>query len=312
MWMYKNAGGQSIQDEFIKQLAKRDIETITDLNLANAVAGNGHIHCKGVAMEELDVFFSYNAGKQTRYQMYLYQTLNDSIPCINNFDAFALSEDKFRTAHRLNRAGIRTADYKMLKSKNKKGLKKTLKDWNGRLVYKPTDGWGGMGIVKIENQRALDMLFPFLDQTNLPHFYVERFINYDRTDYRIDIVDGEYVACYGRKAPKNDWKTNITSGGSVMLREPCDEAVAIAKQAAAITGLEIAGVDLIYDLDKEEFVVLEVNGIPAFATPEQQALGLDFNQKKITKIVELIERKVYRPAVELVSVSPIKQVSISS
>jgi len=243
-------------------------------------------------METLDAFFSYNAGKQSQYQMYLYQTLNDYIPCLNNFDAFALTEDKFRTSHRLNRLGVRTADHVLLNRRDKKKLKKILSGWDNRLVYKPTDGWGGMGIVKIENERALDMLFPFIDQTNIPHFYVERFVNYDMTDYRIDIVDGEFIACYGRKAPKDDWKTNITGGGSIMLREPSEEAVNIALRAAKATGLEIAGVDLIYDLDREEYVVLEVNGIPAFATPEQEALGLDFNQKKINKIVELIERRV--------------------
>jgi len=291
-WIYKNGGGKAIQDEITKQLNERDIEVFSDLNLAHAVAQGGHILCKGVEMETLDAFFSYNAGKQSQYQMYLYQTLNDYIPCLNNFDAFALTEDKFRTSHRLNRLGVRTADHVLLNRRDKKKLKKILSGWDNRLVYKPTDGWGGMGIVKIENERALDMLFPFIDQTNIPHFYVERFVNYDMTDYRIDIVDGEFIACYGRKAPKDDWKTNITGGGSIMLREPSEEAVNIALRAAKATGLEIAGVDLIYDLDREEYVVLEVNGIPAFATPEQEALGLDFNQKKINKIVELIERRV--------------------
>jgi len=292
MWMYKNGGGQFIQDEITRRLLERDIKVIPDLNLANAVATQGSIRCKKVAMEALDLFFSYNAGKQSQYQMYLYQTLNQSIPCLNNFESFALTEDKFRTSHKLTQAGITTPEYKMLKRGDKKRLKKTLHDWGGKLIYKPTDGWGGMGIVKIENERALDMLFPFLDQTNIPYFYVEKYINYDMTDFRIDIVDGKYVSCYGRKAPKDSWKTNITSGGSIMAREPCDEAIALAIQAAKVTGLEIAGVDLIYDLDKEQYVVLEVNGIPAFATPEQQQLGLDFNHRKINEIVNLIERTV--------------------
>ncbi|GLX79769.1 hypothetical protein tinsulaeT_31090 [Thalassotalea insulae] len=292
MWMYKNGGGLEIQTQIIDALRERDIEVINELNLAHAVASNGHIMCRKVAMEQLDAFFSYNAGKQTQYQMYLYQTLSEAIPCLNNYTAFALTEDKFRTAHKLTQAGITTTDYKMLKRGDKKKLKKTLKDWGGKLVYKPTDGWGGMGIVKIENERALDMLFPFLDQTNIPYFYVEKYINYDLTDYRVDIVDGEFIACYGRKAPTNNWKTNISSGGSILLREPCDEAIDLALRAAAVTGLEIAGVDLIYDLDKEQYVVLEVNGIPAFATPEQQLLGLEFNRRKIDKIVDLIERRV--------------------
>ena len=49
--------------------------------------------------------------------------------------------------------------------------------------------------------------------------------------------------------------------------------------------------DIIYDMEKEEYVVLEVNGIPAFATPEQEKLGLDFNNKKIDLIVDMIDRK---------------------
>lgn len=292
MWMYRNGGGQFIQDEITRKLKERDIAVIPELNLANAVATNGNILCKKVIMEELDLFFSYNAGKQTPYQMYLYQTLNETVPCINNFDSFALTEDKFRTSHKLSQAGISTPQYKMLSRGDKKKLKKTMQEWGGKLIYKPTDGWGGMGIVKIENEQSLDMLFPFLDQTNIPYFYIEKYINYDMTDFRIDVVDGEYVSCYGRQAPRDSWKTNVTSGGSVILREPSSEAVELAIKAAKITGLEIAGIDLIYDLEKEQYVVLEVNGIPAFATPSQQQLGLDFNYKKICKITDLIERKV--------------------
>lgn len=46
-----------------------------------------------------------------------------------------------------------------------------------------------------------------------------------------------------------------------------------------------------YDMGKEEYVVLEVNGIPAFSTPEQENMGMDFNGKKIDLIVDLIDRK---------------------
>jgi len=81
------------------------------------------------------------------------------------------------------------------------------------------------------------------------------------------------------------------SGGSVFLREPNDEVIEIAKKSAKICGADIAGVDIIYDLEKEEYVVLEVNGIPAFATPAQEKLGLNFNNKKIDLIVDLIDKK---------------------
>lgn len=294
LWLYQNGGGAAIEQQLVLALAERHIDCITGLNLRDAFARDGKIFCNNQIMEDLDLFLSYNAGQQSQFQLYLYEALSQQIPTINNYAAFALSEDKFKTSHLLNSHGINTPDYRLCHKNDTDGLKAAIRDWGGRLVYKPTDGWGGVGIVKIESEQALDMLLPFLSRTDLRYFYLERFIDYDNTDFRIDIVDGQYIGCYGRQAPKDDWKTNITSGGSVFVREPSDEVVEIALKAAALVGLEIAGVDLIYDREREEYVVLEINGIPAFATPEQEKLGLNFNSRKVEAITNLIERSVIK------------------
>jgi len=290
MWLYKNSGGDKIAKKIIKSLKERDIDVIDDINLRNAVAQNGHILFEDIKVDKLDLFFSYNAGEQTQYQVYLYQALNRVIPMINSYDAFALTEDKFQTSFVLRNNGVKTADYKLCHRDDSHHLKKIIKKWD-KMVYKPTDGWGGVGLTKIESEASLDMLIPFLNQMDLRYFYVEKFVNYDNTDYRVDIVDGQFVACYGRKAGGDDWRTNVTSGGSVFLREANDEVVDVAIRAAKACKTDIAGVDIIYDREKEEYVVLEVNGIPAFATPEQEKMGLNFNKKKIELIVDLIDRK---------------------
>jgi ribosomal protein S6--L-glutamate ligase len=292
MWMYQNGGGNEIELQLSELLKQKGISTITNLDLNNAVGSEHGIVCNDVNMADLACFFSYNAGGQSPYQVYMYEAVNHLIPTMNNYRSFAISEDKFITANLLSTAGIRTPEYRLLNHLDIPLLKNTVRAWDGHVVYKPTDGWGGNGIVKIENERSLDVLIPFLNRLDMKHFYLEKFINYDKTDYRVDIVDGEFVGCYGRQAPEDDWKTNVTSGGSVILREPNDEIIALAAKAAKVTGLEIAGVDLLYDLDAQEYVVLEVNGIPAFATPEQEKQGLNFNQLKIEKIAKLIERKV--------------------
>ena len=290
MWLYQNGGGNEIQEKIIKKLKQRDIDVVPNINLRDAIAKNSHIIWNDLKLDKLDLFFSYNAGEQTQYQMYLAKALSKVIPMINSFDAFELTEDKFQTSFLLRKNGVQTADYKLCHRDDSHHLKDIIKKWN-KMVYKPTDGWGGVGLTKIENQETLDMLIPFLNQMDLRYFYVEKFIDYDNTDYRVDIVDGKYVSCYGRKASGNDWRTNITSGGSVFMREPEEEVIKLALKAAKVTGLDIAGVDIIYDRKKEEYVVLEVNGIPAFATPEQEKLGLNFNNKKIDLIVDLIDRK---------------------
>ena len=290
LWLYQNGGGDIIQEKIVNKLKDRDIDTVTGLNLRNAVAKNGHIYHGERKLDKLDLFFSYNAGEQTQYQMYLYKALNRVIPMINDFEALELTEDKFQTAFLLRKNKIQTADYKLCHRDDTHHLKTIMNKWS-KMVYKPTDGWGGMGLTKIENQETLDMLMPFLNQMDLRYFYVEKFIDYDNTDYRVDIVDGQYVGCYGRKANGNDWCTNVTSGGSVFMRDPEQEVIDLAIAATKVSGLDISGVDIIYDRRKEEYVVLEVNGIPAFATPEQEAMGLNFNDKKIELIVDLIDRK---------------------
>jgi len=290
MWLYSNGGGDAIGKKIVKKLQERDIETIENINLRHATAKNGNIIHNGVKLNKLDLFFSYNAGEQTQYQVYLYQALNRVIPMINSYESFALTEDKFQTAFLLRQNGILTPDYRLCHRDDTEELRKTIKKWD-KMVYKPTDGWGGIGLTKIESEANLDMLMPFLNQIDLRYFYVERFIKYDNTDFRVDIVDGKFVSCYGRKASNTDWRTNITSGGSVFMREANDEIINIAKKAAKVCGTDIAGVDIIYDLEKEEYIVLEVNGIPAFATPEQEKMGLNFNDKKIDLIVDMIDRK---------------------
>jgi ribosomal protein S6--L-glutamate ligase len=292
MWMYQNGGGDKIQEKIVEKLKEREIETVSNINPRDAIASNGIMYNKhtGNKANDLDLFFSYNAGEQTQYQIFLYQALNRIIPTINSFEAFSLTEDKFQTSFLLRNHGIPTPDFELCHRDDSIQLHSIIKKWD-KMVYKPTDGWGGMGLTKIENEATLDMLLPLLNQMDLRFFYVEKFLDYDNTDYRVDIVDGQFVGCYGRKASGSDWRTNISSGGSVFMREPTDEVIDLAIKASNVCGTDIAGVDIIYDREKEEFVVIEVNGIPAFATPEQEKMGLNFNDKKIDLIVDLIDRK---------------------
>lgn len=288
LWMYQNGGGDAIEQKIILNLLERGINSVTGLDLRYANTSSGSMQCKGVELFDLDLFFSYNAGEQTQSQIYFYKQLDRVIPTLNSFSAFELTEDKYATCQALSQANVSTTDFFLCHRETPELIREKLKAWK-KLVFKPLDGYGGMGMALIDSEHMLDTLMPFLNSMDIRHYYIERYIENDFTDFRIDIVNDTYIACYGRQARENDWRTNITSGGHVILREPDDAIVALAKRAAKATGLEIAGVDIIYDLEREEYVVLEVNGIPAFATPDQEANGLNFNDKKIEQIVNLID-----------------------
>ncbi len=290
LWMYQNSGGDVIEKKLVAGLREREIDAVTDLNLRYADVHNDGIFCNGIQMKNLDLFFSYNAGDQSMYQTYLYELLDFHIPIINSFQGFSISEDKMKTNTALGTAGVAHTDFYLCHRDESEKLREAITKWNSKVVYKPVDGWGGMGMTLIETENDLNKILPFLNQLDIRFFYIEKFLNYDGTDYRVDVVDGDAISCYGRRAKKGDWRTNVTSGGSVFLRELNDDLAALAVRAAQAVKLDIAGVDIIYDRDREEYVVLEVNGIPAFATPDQEALGLNFNQTKIDRIIDLIDR----------------------
>lgn len=123
-WIYTNGGGDKITKKITKKLRERDIETVNDINLRNAIAKNGHIIHNDLKVDKLDLFFSYNAGEQTQYQVFLYQALNRVIPMINSYDAFALTEDKFQTSFVLRQNGVDTADFKLCHRDDPHHLKK--------------------------------------------------------------------------------------------------------------------------------------------------------------------------------------------
>jgi len=291
-WIYQNSGGDVVEQKLLSILKDMGHEVITNLNLFHSTATAGKLICNEINMYDLDVFFSYNAGEQTQYQTYMYEQVDKYVKCINNFDAFKVSEDKFKTSDILRNNGINSTDYFLCHRDEIDKIREIVKTW-GKVVFKRVDGWGGIGMSLLESVEQLDMILPFLNQTDLRFFYIEKFVDYDGSDFRVDIVDNQFIACYGRKAKQGDWRTNVTSGGTVILRDDFDDKlIETAKKAAKALNMDVAGVDIIYDRQKQDYVVLEVNGIPAFATPEQEKMGLNFNNKKIEVLANLIDKKI--------------------
>ncbi len=131
-------------------------------------------------------------------------------------------------------------------------------------VIKTVSGSQGKGVFLAEKKSHLIDLMHLIELTN-PRFNLifQEFIekSYGR-DLRVFIIGGRAVGCMERTASDGGFKANFSSGGTVKEHEITPEIEWLATEAARILGLDIAGVDLLFDED--HFKICEVNSSPGF------------------------------------------------
>jgi len=131
------------------------------------------------------------------------------------------------------------------------------------VVVKPLFGSEGRGLVRISNKELAWRAFHALERLG-SILYVQRSVRHPGHDYRVFVLRGEVIGVMRRHATRGEWRTNVSLGGHA---EPCRldaEAQRLALDATHAIGAEMAGVDLIPDLDRGRLVVLEVNAVPGW------------------------------------------------
>ncbi|MGB5832418.1 MAG: RimK family alpha-L-glutamate ligase [Thiohalocapsa sp.] len=127
------------------------------------------------------------------------------------------------------------------------------------LVCKPLFGSQGDGLVRIAGVDEL----PRVDTTN-GVWYLQRFIETAETgasDWRLFVIGGQVVATMRRS--NHAWLTNVAQGGQCHAGVAEGDSHRLAQGAAAILGMDYAGVDLMHDRDGRWWVI-EINSIPAW------------------------------------------------
>ncbi|MBH5333537.1 hypothetical protein IHE55_01445 [Streptomyces pactum] len=115
------------------------------------------------------------------------------------------------------------------------------------LVLKPLAGHSGAGVVRRRGAAAIDEELATAARAGgmlLAQPYAD---DAGRTDLRVVVVGGRVVACYERRAPDGDFRTNSGLPGAGLAACTPDAATErLAVRAAAACGLEIAGVDILH------------------------------------------------------------------
>src|SRR5688572_6185355 len=154
-------------------------------------------------------------------------------------------------------------------------------------VIKLVEGTQGTGVVlaeKVSSSRSVIEAFRGL----YANFLVQEFVREAKgSDVRCFVVGGKVIAAMKRQAREGEFRSNLHRGGTAEEAKLSPAEVETAIRAAAVTGLAVAGVDLLRS--RRGPVVLEVNSSPGLEGIEG-ATGVDV----AGAIVDYLELKIRR------------------
>jgi tetrahydromethanopterin:alpha-L-glutamate ligase len=141
------------------------------------------------------------------------------------------------------------------------------------VVVKPLFGSEGRGLVRVSDIELARRTFHTLERLGAV-LYVQRRVRHPGHDLRAFVLGGRVLGAFRRHAADGEWRTNVAVGGRPERCRLDPEAERLAIRAARAVGTEMAGVDLLPDLDRGELLVLEVNAVPGWRALAE-VTGLD-------------------------------------
>lgn len=128
------------------------------------------------------------------------------------------------------------------------------------VVIKLLEGTQGIGVILAPDTNVAEAVIETLQSTR-QNVLIQSFISESKgRDIRALVVGDRVVAAMRRRAPANEFRSNLHRGGTSEVVELDEEFQRVAVQSAQIMGLRVAGVDMLEGEDGP--LVLEVNSSP--------------------------------------------------
>lgn len=182
---------------------------------------------------------------------------------LNKSDARELAKDKLASIQALSSHNIPVP--KTLLAKFPLDIDFVERNLEYPILVKKTHGSEGKGIVLCRRGGELEDIFELMEssidaKTNL---ILQEFIekSYGK-DIRVLVVGGRAIGAMLRKGIEGSYKSNYSRGGNVEPIKLTPDIESLAVESAKILGLDIAGVDILFDEDG--YRVCEVNNSPYF------------------------------------------------
>jgi len=133
------------------------------------------------------------------------------------------------------------------------------------VVVKTLTGSLGSGVFLSETKTSFLDLMQLIEATNKSaNIILQEFMSSSKgRDLRVITIGGRAVACMERRAKPGEFKTNFSIGGNKVEQFPVTPEIEwLATQTSLVLGLDVAGIDLLFDGD--HFKVCEANSSTGF------------------------------------------------
>jgi ribosomal protein S6--L-glutamate ligase len=191
--------------------------------------------------------------------------------CANPAHGIASSRDKLRSLQILSRHHIGIPRTTFVR--DKKDVLPAIERVGGApVIIKLIEGTQGIGVLLAESTKAAESIIELL-QSQKQNVLIQKFVAESKgKDIRAFVVGDRVVAAMRRVAQGQEFRSNVHRGGVAEAVELSDEYAETAVRAAQITGLRIAGVDMLESKSGPQ--IMEVNSSPGLEGIEK-CTGLD-------------------------------------
>jgi len=246
------------------------------------LSGNS-ILFKDIDLKDFDGWYFRSVGSELEWSKLLqFYARKHNIPVVDEylFTEGPLRRFKSIMTWQLNEAGI--AYPKTSYVDGFADLEKELSNWEMPVIVKLSSGGRhGMGTFWIRDMGDLEKLKHVLDGRKekakiagekMPifrGFLIQEYIKNDG-DFRVMTVGYKCIGGFKRQVKEEKLILNKSQGNSLPLKEMPQDVARTAENAAKVLGVEVAGTDLVRDINSGKVYIVEVNEAPQFKVFEKR------------------------------------------
>jgi gamma-F420-2:alpha-L-glutamate ligase len=231
------------------------------------------VRYQGIIVEKPD-FIMCRTGAETDYftLAFLRHMERRGVRLINGPTAIELVADKLHSLQHLRRAGLPIP--RTILGKFPINVDLIERELGFPVIVKTLKGTRGTGVLKCESRAQFEDLAGLLESSDAQaDFVMQHYIKASHgRDVRVLVVGGRVVAAMERRSLTGGFKSNVSLGGAGEAYNPPFEMAELAVKAADTLGLDVTGIDILFDEDG--YRICEANSAPGFQGLER-ACGVD-------------------------------------